>query len=184
MIGRLPTTLNIGGKDYDIRTDYRDCLTVITAFEDSELSDLEKMIITVKIIYMNPPKDIQEAYEKAVWFLDCGKKLDEVNIKNKPQLYDWKQDEQMIFSAINKVAGKEIRAESYMHWWTFMGLFNEIGEGMFASVVNIRNKKAKHKKLEKYEQEMYRENRDIIDLHSKKKQRSDEEKAALKQMLS
>lgn len=65
-----------------------------------------------------------------------------------------------------------------------MGLFNEIGEGMFASVVNIRNKKARHKKLEKYEQEMYREYKDIIDLHTKKKQRSDEEKAALEKLLS
>ena len=35
MIGRLPTTLTVDGKDYDIRTDYRDCLTVITAFNDS-----------------------------------------------------------------------------------------------------------------------------------------------------
>lgn len=183
MIGRLPTTLTVDGKDYDIRTDYRDCLTVLTAFNDPELSDLEKIIITVKIIYINPPEDIQEAYEKAVWFLDCGKDLT-LNDKSKPQLYDWEQDEQMMFSAINKVAGKEVRAEKYMHWWTFMGLFNEIGEGMFASVVNIRNKKARHKKLEKYEQEMYREYKDIIDLHTKKKQRSDEEKAALEKLLS
>ena len=90
----------------------------------------------------------------------------------------------MIFSAINKVAGKEIRSQEYMHWWTFMGLFNEIGEGMFASVINIRNKKARHKKLEKYEQEMYREYKDIIDIHSKRKQRSEADKLALEQLLS
>ena len=183
MIGRLPTSLTVDGKVYDIRTDYRDCLTVITAFNDTELSDWEKLIITVKIIYINPPENIQEAYNKAIWFLDCGKEIVQDN-KFKPQLYDWEQDEQMMFSAINKVAGKEVRAEKYMHWWTFMGLFNEIGDGMFASVVSIRNKKAKHKKLEKYEQEMYKEYKDIIDLHTNKKQRSEEEKAAIEKLLS
>ena len=183
MIGRLPTTLTVEGKNYEIRTDYRDCLTVISAFSDPELSDLEKMIITVKIIYINPPYNVQEAYDKAVWFLDCGKEL-EINSRPKPKLYDWVQDEQMIFSAINKVAGKEVRAEKYMHWWTSCGLFDEIGEGMFASVVNIRNKKAKHKKLEKYEQEMYKDYKHIIDLDRNIPIRSEEEKAALDKLFS
>lgn len=183
MIGKLPKKLTINKKDYDIRTDYRDCLIVMIAFNDSELSDLEKMIITVKIIYKNPPENIQEAYEKAIWFLDCGKDITHDN-KSRPQLYDWEQDEQIIFSAINKVAGEEIREKDYMHWWTFMSLFNEIGEGTFASILNIRNKKAKHKKLEKYEQEMYREHKDIIDLHSKNNQRSEADRLALEQLLS
>ena len=183
MIGRLPTKLNVDGQDYDIRTDYRDCLVIMTAFNDSELSDWEKMLIVINIIYINPPENLQEAYNKAIWFLDCGKDLVS-ETSHKPQLYDWEQDEQMIFSAINKVAGKEIRCQEYMHWWTFMGLFNEIGEGMFASIINIRNKKARHKKLEKYEQEMYRDYKDIIDIHSKRKQRSEADKLALEQLLS
>ena len=71
-----------------------------------------------------------------------------------------------------------------MHWWTFCGLFDEIGEGMFASVVNIRNKKAKHKKLEKYEQEMYKDYKHIIDLDRNIPIRSEEEKAALNKLFS
>ena len=54
-----------------------------------------------------------------------------------------------------------------------MGLFNEIGDGMFAQVIRIRRKRAKHQKLEKEEMEFYRENRNIIDI---KRKMSDEEK--------
>lgn len=45
MIGELPTTLNIGGKDIPIRSDYRTALVVIQAMNDPDLNDLEKSFI-------------------------------------------------------------------------------------------------------------------------------------------
>lgn len=174
MIGELPKTLVVNGKEYPIRTDYRDCLTILSAFTDRDLSTEEQVIITLEILYKEPvPKeDLMEAYEKAVWFLNLG------NMVEKPQtsapLYNWNQDEQLIFSAVNKVAGKEIRAVEYLHFWTFMGLFNEIGEGSFATVISIRNKKRKNQKLEKWEKEFYRNNKEMVDL---KIQLTEEEQA-------
>lgn len=55
----------------------------------------------------------------------------------------------------------------YIHWWTFLGYFNEIGEGLFSTVINIRQKKNKGKKFEKYEQDFYQNNKDLIDLKKK-----------------
>ena len=46
MLGQLPTTLQINGKKYEIRTDYRNVLRIFEAFADKELTDKEKMIIT------------------------------------------------------------------------------------------------------------------------------------------
>ena len=51
-----------------------------------------------------------------------------------------------------------------MHWWTFLGYFSEIGEGLFSQVINIRTKKSKGKKLEKWEREFYNEHKEMIDL--------------------
>ena len=45
-----------------------------------------------------------------------------------------------------------------------MGAYMEIGEGTFRTVVSIRKKKRTGKKLEKWEEEFYRENRKMIDL--------------------
>ena len=38
-----------------------------------------------------------------------------------------------------------------------------IGDGRLASVLHIRQKKARHKKLEKWEQEFYNENKHLVD---------------------
>jgi len=183
----LPTYLIINDIKCELRTDYRYGLTVMHAFNDPELTDFEKVYITVKILFKNIPDGVElnELYEKAVWFLDCGNIIDENADVVKPSkaLYDWEQDEQMIFSAINKVAGKEVRLVEYMHWWTFIGLFNEIGEGVFSTILSIRSKKQKGKKLDKWEREYYRNNKSKIDLQSNKKRRSEDEQDAINKAL-
>ena len=83
------------------------------------------------------------------------------------KVIDWEQDAPMICSAVNKVAGKEIRAEEYIHWWTFMGYYMAIGESALSTVVGIRHKILKGKKLEKYEQEFKRENSQYFVWNSK-----------------
>ena len=54
-----------------------------------------------------------------------------------------------------------------MHWWTVLGLFNEIGEGLYSNVINIRCKLAHNKKLSKGEQDFYRNNKELIDIKVK-----------------
>ena len=66
-----------------------------------------------------------------------------------------------------------------MHLWTFIGAYMEIGEGLFSNIIHIRQKKAKGKKLEKWEQEFYKENKSLIDFQHKEK-RSNEEKEMLR----
>lgn len=165
MIGHLPKKLNINGIDRAIRSDFRVALLIFQACADPELSDEEKATVMVECLYEDeiPLKDYQEANEKASWFLDGGNSLDDKQGQAK-KVMDWEQDEQIIFSAVNKVAGYETRVQEYIHWWTFLGFFNEIGEGLLSSVINIRQKKNKGKKLEKYEQEFYRENKSLIDI--------------------
>lgn len=176
MIGVLPKSLQIDGVDYAIRSDFRVVLNIFEAFNDTELNEKEKVIVMLKCLYVVVPDDMEKAAEKAVWFIDGGGSDSATTSDNKPKsnvkLIDWEQDEQIIFSAVNKVAGKEIRSEEYLHWWTFLGFFNEIGEGLFSTVLNIRSKKAKGKKLEKYEQDFYKQHKEMIDI--KKKYTEDE----------
>lgn len=162
MIGRLPTTLIIDEKEYKIRSDYRIALTIFEALEDVELNEKDKMRVMLELLYEEFPINIEEALKKASWFLDGGKQYEEFNKTKK--VMDWQQDESIIFSAVNKVAGYETREKEYIHWWTFLGYFSEIGEGLFSTIINIRQKKNKGKKLEKYEQEFYRNNKQLIDL--------------------
>lgn len=180
MIG-LPKKINVDGEDYLIRTNYNIALLIFEAFEDPELNDKEKIIIMLECLYEEIPKNVDEAIQKAIWFLDGGKQYERYNKGKK--IIDWVQDEQLIFSAVNKVANKEIRAEEYIHWWTFLGYFNEIGEGLLTTVLNIRQKKINGKKLEKHEQEYYKHNKEIIDLKKKYTQEEQNEMDKLNSLL-
>ena len=71
---------------------------------------------------------------------------------------DWKQDSQLICSAINKVANMEVRNVEYMHWWTFMGYYMAIGECPYSTILSIRDKIISGKKLEKHEKEFKQKN--------------------------
>lgn len=188
MIGQLPKELNVNGKKLAIRSDFRVALLIFTAYNDVELIEnevmQEKTMTMLNCLYENfseiPYEDYPEAIKQGIWYLDGGGNTEESTSQQAPKkVMDWEQDEQLIFSAVNKVAGYETRATEYLHWWTFLGLFNEIGEGLFSAVVNIRTKKNKHKKLEKHEKEFYKENRSLIDLKVKL---TEEEKADLERL--
>ena len=175
MIGQLPTTFLINGTTYPIRTDFRIALIIMQASNDPRLNDQAKAYIVLDALIGTDKlkkEDVQEAYQKCIWFLDGGRIFEQQ--KRNKKLMDWEQDEQLIFSAVNDVARTETRLQPYIHWWTFLGYFNEIKEGLFSSVIMIRQKKAKGKKLDKSEREFYRQNRELIDL--KQKYTPDEQK--------
>ena len=178
MIGSLPTALEIGGREYAIHSDFRVILRIYSAFADPELDEREKCYVCLKCLYAEdiPQENLQEAVDKAYWFVGGGDLYSGNDNKSKIKTMDWEQDEGMIFPAVNKVAGYETRSVPYLHWWAFLGLFYEIGEGLFSQVINIRLKKAKNKKLEKYEKDFYREHKDLIDI---KRRRTAEEQAQI-----
>lgn len=171
MIGAFPETLTVGGVEYLIRTDYRNVLQVFEAFQDPELTQEEKWIVAIYLMFedfscaddvlqaaqngFNP----EEAIKQISWFVSAGQP--EKQVLEKPT-YNWKQDEQMIFSAVNKVAGRETRELDYLHWWTFLGYFNEVGEGNFSFIVGIRHKLNHGKKLEKHEKEFLDKNKELV----------------------
>ena len=162
MIGQLPKALQVGEKSFPIRSDYRVALLIFEAFDDPDLNDMEKMLVCLNCLYDTLPDDITAAYERAVWFLDGGDTVQNKQYSRK--IIDWKQDESMLFAAVNLVAGTETRAAEYLHWWTFLGYFSCISDCLYSNVLSIRAKRAKGKKLEKYEQEFLKENKEIIEL--------------------
>jgi hypothetical protein len=190
---KLPTFLRVGGRNYKIRTDYRAILDILAAMNDPDILEpdmsgeeinAERIMTMLQILYIDfesmPTSDWNEAAEKAKEFIDCGIKDDGAH---KPRLIDWEQDAPIIVPAINKVCGKDVRSVKYMHWWTFLGYYMEIGECTLATIVSIRDKKRRGKKLEKWEQEYYRNNKKLIDLKTEKVERSEEEKEELRKLF-
>ena len=170
----LPVSAVIGGITYSINADFRDVLEVIDVLSDTGRPDFLKWQIALGLFYNReiPKRNQQEAMEFLASFINYG----DDNKKPSPKLIDWKQDAQIIVGDVNKVAGAEIRSLKFVHWWTFLSYFYSVGDGQLSTIVSIRSKKRRGKKLEKWEQEYYRENRDKIDF---KKVRTAEDIAAL-----
>lgn len=160
----LPKSAEINGTAYRIRSDYRAVLDVLTISADPELTDEERGALAMQVFYVDfdkmPASDYAEAVRYLRWFVaggDTGAK------PPRSKLADWQQDFPLIVSPVNRVLGYEVRDAEYLHWWTFLGAYMEIGDCLFAQVVSIRKKKAKGKRLEKHERKFYRENRELVD---------------------
>ena len=159
----LPTSVMICGQHYAVRSDFRAVLDALSALNDKSLSEQERYTGFLRIMF---PKwadlpDQTAAMQEALIFVNLGKKFSEQTTP-KPQLVNWEKDVDLIAPAIDKSLGYSCRRCNYLHWWEFIGAYYNIGDGVFAQVINIRSKRAKGKKLEKYEQEFARENPDLI----------------------
>lgn len=192
MIGVLPETLEVGDEEYPIRTDYRNILDVFEAFQDPDMIQEEKWIVAIYLMFedfsctddvLQATQDgfnLEEAIQQISWFISAGQP--EKQVLAKPT-YNWKQDEQIIFSAVNKVAGRETRELEYLHWWTFLGYFNEVGEGTFSFIVGIRHKLNNGKKLEKHEKEFLAQNKELVKLEKPKTKEEQEQEDAYNALL-
>lgn len=117
------------------------------ALADPELSDADRAIVAITIMFPDAdkitPEYQQDAVNKAIWFIGCGKPEKNTEKRKPLRLVDWDRDFPLMVSPINRIIGKEVRAIEYMHWWTFMAAWDEIPpDCLFAQVVKIRRKKA------------------------------------------
>lgn len=185
----LPASLNIGGADLAIRTDFRVILDILRAFNDPDLPEQAKTQVMIEILFPDweeiPPEHMEEAARKAVEFIDCGQRDDG---RKRPRMMDWEKDSDIIIPAVNKVANVgDVRAVGYMHWWTFFGYFMEIGDSLFSQVLHIRKKRIRHEKMEKWEKAFYQDNRALVDLpepvSEEEAAKREEEKKALEEIF-
>lgn len=187
MIGELPRTVEVNGTRYAIRSDFRDVLKIILAFNDPDLKDEEKIYICLFILYRNfyriPKDDYEAAFKAALSFIDHDSGDQGDGAKPSPRIMDWEQDECLMFPAINKAAGFEVRSAKYVHWWTFLGYYMSISDGLFSSVLSVRLKKAKGKPLEKWEREFWNANKSICVLKTKLSEEEQADKDRLNALL-
>ena len=148
----LPTSTIINGEVCEFNSDYRDILNIFSVLNDPDLLSNEQGLLSLELFYKDDKykRDIKTAISEMFSFMTMGD-TDNGKGSQKP-LYDWEDDFSLIVAPVNKVLGKDIRGLEYLHWWTFLSAFMEIGECTFSTYVGIRDKLNKGKKLDKYEE--------------------------------
>ena len=173
---QLPKSVVIDDMEFNIRDDgdFRMVLDCFAALADETLSEDLRVLASLLIFYneFSGLRDLLSYDEETVGkltenmfrFFNCGQ--DEApGIKVNHTLIDWQKDEHILCAAINKITTEDIRLIPYVHWWTFMGYYMSVGESVLSTVVGIRDKIVKHKKLEKWEQEFKKSNPDYFVWH-------------------
>lgn len=164
----LPTTVDIDGNVFHIRRkgDFRVILDCFAALQDDEL-DKEYKILTAIIIFYEEFNSLEdtnkygEFLEKLTLemfkFINCGQD-NQRGTESEISLINWEDDSQIICAAVNNVAKQEVRILEYLHWWTFLGYYMSVGQSVLSTVVSIRDKVYRGKKLDKWEQDFKKEN--------------------------
>lgn len=162
----LPVAVEIDGVTYDLNTDFRTGLGIMMMFEDAELTNYEKMLAMVRMLYKEVPGNVQKACELGVKFLNCGEeqKYGSGGDDGVGRLYSFSQDAKYIYSAILQSHGVDLEQIDYLHWWKFSYMFLDLKEECFFNrIICLRRNKALGK-MTKEERELYSKIRDIIDL--------------------
>lgn len=168
-----PLSVIIDGEEFAIEggCDYRVILDCLECYEDNNLDAVTQHQSALIIFYKEPHKikNVQEAVKQMIRVIDCESEEAFEQKSNSqeqsPRLMSWKKDFKYIAPAISRVLGYDVRTpQKYTHWWTFMGAFMEIGECTWSTFISIRKKRMEGKKLEEWEQKIYREHKDEIDL--------------------
>lgn len=178
----LPQALTVGGRACRIYADYRDVLGAVAVLNDAARPEWLRWQVALALFYADaPPADAgNEAMRAMAEFIAPGPQPEG---RAPVRLIDWEQDAGLIAAEINKAAGREVRALPFLHWWTFLGYFHTVGEGRLATLVRLRDKLRRGKRLEPWEREFYRENRAQVDLKPRRTAADDAERARLLRLL-
>ncbi len=169
MIWSLPTFIKINDKKIKIRNncDYRVVLDVICALTDEELNMPYRIYCALRIFYddFNNITDYNIATAEMIKIINCG------DAEIRPSDYhimDWQHDFKNIAPPISRVLGYSVRdEENYTHWYDFIGAYMEIGECPWSTFINIREKKLRGERMEKWEEKVYMKHKNEIDLPQK-----------------
>lgn len=169
---KLITSVPFGDTECKIKSDFRDILEIIEILNNPDLTDGEKTLIALEYFYLDDIylEYIEQAITEMFCFIsysDNSYSESSSHSRSEKPLYDWQQDFDIIVAPINKILGFDCRGVEYLHWWTFLSAFMEIGECTFNTFVGIRDKLNRHKKLDKWEEKVYKDNKDRIILKRK-----------------
>ncbi len=124
ILGPLPKTVRVGGRDVAIETDFKAGIRF-------ELMTLDETI-TPDLILTNYygavwPEPYDEALKAILWFYQCGadEKIQEKKgakaLKNFRRSYDFEVDAEVIYSSFWQAYGIDL-GKTRMHWWAFRSL--------------------------------------------------------------
>lgn len=159
----FPESVTVSGVEYPIYADFR---TVLRCFEiqgrKAELSE-DDLLSMLRLFYnVKRMTATEDHIDQMFWFFSCGREKEKKKFPRKiagindKQPFDFEGDADLIYAGFMQQYGIDLQ-ESDMHWWKFMILLENLGNGTrLQKVMEYRTIDTGNKNLSKTEQEFYR----------------------------
>ena len=128
---RLPETVDLGGKKYPIKTDFKVWLRFHGIITDTNKSPAEKFTDAVLCCFDSQKcKKLPDSYEETMSVLFsffAGEPKEKKAVKSEEKVFDFTQDSEYIFVSFLAEYGIDL-SESSMHWYKFLALLGGLSE--------------------------------------------------------
>lgn len=189
LLDKLPTKVKIGGKFYNINSDFRVSILFELLMQDEDIEDELKITQALKLYFpkIPPLKYIEETINSIMWFYGCGNEKEELNkhIKNSTDLeqaYSFEHDNAYIYSAFLSQYKIDLSTVDNLHWWKFRALFEGLTEeNMIVKIMNYRTMDLS--KMDKSERDFYKEKKEFFKLPKKISKEDEEYKNNIEEIL-
>lgn len=119
-----PHSVEIGGLDYVIDADFRNCIRFEQLMFDPSLDENVRGAYALNLFYPEIPKDIPAAFEKIIWLYAAGQEEKKFSgICQQKRIYSFEYDSEYIFAAFLADYGIDLNEIEFLHWWKFRALF-------------------------------------------------------------
>lgn len=178
---KFPTQLEIQGRYWSINWDFRTALDCNEMIEQSrqDITEAELLDILGKF-YKNCNHYTEEHIEKMFWFFACGREKEhkifprKIAGINDKQPFDFQKDAGLIYAGFQQQYGIDLQT-TQMHWWRFMLLLENLGEGTrLSKVIEYRTRDTSSKHLSKEERAFYKAMQQYYGLDRKHSRQEDE----------
>ncbi len=181
LMEKFPKELEIQGKCCSIGWDFRTILSCNEMIEQcrNEITEGELLKI-LETFYKNCRHYTEEHVEKMFWFFSCGREKEKKIFPRKiagindKQPFDFEKDAELIYAGFQQQYGIDLQTTE-MHWWRFMILLENLGEGTrLSKVIEYRTRDTSSKHLSKEERSFYKAMQQYYGLDRKYSKQEDE----------
>lgn len=143
LLDKLLCTVEVKGKQYAVRTDFRIWIQFELLMDDVEIPDEDKPALSLNLCFPDIPADRNAAIDQMLWFYRCGqenKPKDSANKKShEKQIYSYDYDDAYIYAAFLSQYNIDLQDIPKLHWWKFRAMFRALkDDNLFVKIMGYR----------------------------------------------
>lgn len=160
LLAKLPKSVEIGGREYPVKTDFRAWIEFEIKFQKASDS-VKKIDLIINMFKIRPViKNADEfncLIEEMIKFYNCGEKMkNEKESKDNssgPLIYSFEKDHFHIYTDFIRFYSLDLNEVEYLHWWKFRQMFIELPEdSKIKTIMMYRSIKITSKMSHEYRQ--------------------------------